>query len=66
METLFILIPLSILLVILIGALLVWAIRSGQYDDLERPRHEMFLDDDDGPSPAERKGGNGNGNDSAN
>jgi len=55
METLFILIPLSILLVGLIAALLIWAVRSGQYDDLERPRHEIFLDDDEQPPPGKEQ-----------
>ncbi|MBI2994375.1 MAG: cbb3-type cytochrome oxidase assembly protein CcoS [Gammaproteobacteria bacterium] len=53
METLFILIPLSILFVGGIAALLLWAIRSGQYDDMERPRHEIFLDDDDRAAPGQ-------------
>ena len=47
MESLFILIPLSLLFIGLIAGVLIWAIRSGQYDDLERPRHEILLDDDE-------------------
>jgi cbb3-type cytochrome oxidase maturation protein len=47
MEILFLLIPLSVLLVSGIGFILFWAIRSGQYDDLEGPRHQILLDDDD-------------------
>ena len=47
MESLFILIPLSLLFTGLIAGILIWAIRSGQYDDLERPRHEILLDDDE-------------------
>lgn len=53
MESLFILIPLSILFIGLIAGILVWAIRSGQYDDLERPRHEIFFEDDE-PGPSGR------------
>jgi cbb3-type cytochrome oxidase maturation protein len=35
MESLFLLIPLSVVLVLLIGAVLAWAVLSGQFDDLE-------------------------------
>lgn len=46
METLFLLIPLSLVLVVAIAWVLWWAVRSGQYDDLERPAHSVLLDDD--------------------
>lgn len=47
MEVLFILVPLSIVFVLLIGMILIWAVRSGQYDDMERARYQILLDDDD-------------------
>ena len=50
MESLYLLIPLSILLVFLIGLLFWWATRAGQFDDLEGPAHRILLDDD---SPAQ-------------
>lgn len=46
METLFLLIPLSLVLVVAIAWGLWWALRSGQYDDLERPAQSVLLDDD--------------------
>ena len=48
MEIIYLLIPVSLLLVgaILLGFL--WAARSGQFDDLERRGHDI-LHDDDGP-----------------
>ena len=46
MEIIFLLIPLSLLLIGLIVALLFWAIRSGQYEDLEGPAHRVLMDDD--------------------
>ena len=52
MEVLFFLIPLSLIFIGLIGAVLYWAIESGQYDDLEKPGHEILLDDDGAPSEA--------------
>ena len=46
METLYLLIPLSVVLVFLIGAVFWWGISHGQFDDLERPGKQI-LDDDD-------------------
>ncbi len=46
MEVLYLLIPLSLLLVGLIVWLFLWAIRSGQFDDLEGPAHRILMDDD--------------------
>ena len=46
MESLYLLIPLSIVLVFVIGALFWWSTRSGQFDDLEGPAHRILLDDD--------------------
>ena len=49
MEVLYLLIPLSLLLVALIVWIFLWAIRSGQFDDLEGPAHRILMDDDDTP-----------------
>ncbi len=46
MEVLMLLIPLSVVLVLLIGALFWWSVRSGQFDDLEGPAHRIIADDD--------------------
>ena len=53
MEILFLLIPVSLLFVALIALVLNWAVRSGQYEDMEKPRHDILLDDDDRPPPRE-------------
>ncbi|ANJ00045.1 cytochrome oxidase maturation protein, cbb3-type [Polynucleobacter wuianus] len=50
MESLFILIPLSLLLVGLLAWILHWSVKSGQFDDLNGPG-ESILMDDDLPSP---------------
>ena len=50
MDILYLLIPLSVVLVFLIGAVFWWSLKSGQFDDLEGPAHRI-LDDED-----ERKG----------
>ena len=49
MDILYVLIPMSVVLVILIVAAFLWAIRSGQFDDLEGPAHRILLDDDERP-----------------
>lgn len=46
MEILYLLIPLSVVLVFVIGAAFWWSLRSGQYDDLEGPGHRVLMDDD--------------------
>ncbi len=46
MEILFLLIPISLILIGLIVLALLWAIKSGQFDDLEGPAHEVLMDDD--------------------
>jgi cbb3-type cytochrome oxidase maturation protein len=46
MESLYLLVPLSVALVFLIGALFWRALQGGQFDDLERPAHDILADDD--------------------
>lgn len=48
MDILYLLIPLSVVLVFLIGVLFWWALRSGQFDDLEGPAHRVLDDDEPG------------------
>lgn len=51
MESLYILIPLSVVLVGGVLWLLWWSVGSGQFDDLEGPGHRILMDDDR-PRPA--------------
>ena len=46
MEIMFLLIPLSVILVFLIGIAFWWSLRSGQYDDLEGPGYRVLMDKD--------------------
>lgn len=57
MEILYLLIPLSVVLVFLIGLVFWWSLRSGQYDDLEGPGYRVLMDDDrpDSSGPPERR-----------
>jgi cbb3-type cytochrome oxidase maturation protein len=46
MEIIYLLIPISLLLLGLIVWILLWAVRDGQYDDLEGPAHQILMDED--------------------
>lgn len=46
MESLYLLIPLSVVLVFAIGAAFWWSVRSGQFDDMEGPAYRVLMDDD--------------------
>lgn len=46
MDILVLLIPLSVVLVLMIGAGFWWSVKSGQFDDLEGPAHRILADDD--------------------
>ena len=46
LDILFLLIPLSIVLVFLIGGVFWWSVHNGQFDDLEGPAHRILQDDD--------------------
>ena len=54
MDILYLLIPLSVVLVFAIGAVFWYALRSGQFDDLEGPGFEVLLDDDRPADKAEK------------
>jgi cbb3-type cytochrome oxidase maturation protein len=47
MDIIYILIPLSILLIGVAISVLFWAIKSGQFDDMDSPAHRILFDDDD-------------------
>jgi cbb3-type cytochrome oxidase maturation protein len=45
MDILFLLVPLSVVLVFAIMAVFAWALRSGQFDDIEREGQRILLTD---------------------
>ncbi|MDH5353002.1 MAG: cbb3-type cytochrome oxidase assembly protein CcoS [Gammaproteobacteria bacterium] len=55
MEILYLLIPLSIVLLGLIVWVFMWAIGSGQFDDLEGPAHRILMDEEAPLRIAEKK-----------
>lgn len=46
MDILYLLIPLSLVLVFVIGAIFWWSLKSGQFEDLEGPGYQVLMDDD--------------------
>jgi cbb3-type cytochrome oxidase maturation protein len=46
MEILYLLIPLSVVLVFMIGVLFWWSMKNGQFEDLEGPAYRILQDDD--------------------
>jgi cbb3-type cytochrome oxidase maturation protein len=51
MSMLYVLIPLALMLLAVAVWALIWAIRSGQFDDLESHGWSVVLDDDQRPPP---------------
>jgi cbb3-type cytochrome oxidase maturation protein len=47
MEIIFLLIIVSLVFVAILAGVLFWAVRSGQFDDLEGHGHQILMDDDD-------------------
>ena len=59
MNILYLLIPLGLILVGLAVAAFFWAVRSGQFDDLETPAMSVVMDDDTAPASEIRRRANG-------
>ncbi len=51
MNVVYLLIPLALMLLGIAVWALIWAIRSGQYEDLESQGWSVVLDDDEKPPP---------------
>ena len=49
MEILYLLIPLSLVIVFILGVVFWWSLKNGQFDDMEGPAYRILMDDD---SPA--------------
>lgn len=49
MESLYLLIPVSVVLVFAIAWVFWWSVRSGQFDDLEGPGFKILMENDDRP-----------------
>ena len=46
MEIIYVLIPVSLVLIVVIVYAFFWAVQSDQFEDMEGPRHQILMDDD--------------------
>ena len=46
METLYLLVPLSLMLVLAVVVVLWWAVQDGQFEDMEGADYAILMDDD--------------------
>ena len=64
MEVVYLLVPVSVVLVFGIAVAFWWSVKSGQFDDLEGPGFKVLMDDDEAAqgriaeSTPEKKQGN--------
>ena len=54
MEILYLLVPLAVLLAGVIVWGFFWSVKSGQFDDLEGPAHQIIMDDDKATKPSSK------------
>jgi cbb3-type cytochrome oxidase maturation protein len=54
MDILYLLIPLAVVIMMVAVAAFIWAVKNGQYEDLEGPAHRILMDDDDPRIPGAR------------
>lgn len=57
MDSLYLLIPLSIVLVLAVGGLLAWSVLSGQFDDLDSEGRRILDEDEKSRDDASRHRG---------
>lgn len=54
MNSLYLLIPIALLVTAGIIAVLIWAVNSGQYDDLDKDGWRVLMDEEQADAPAEK------------
>lgn len=52
MGALYLMIPVSLILGVIVLVIFLWASKTGEFDDIEGPKYRM-LDDDDEDEPAD-------------
>ena len=52
METIFVLLPLALLIAAIAVGLFIWAAKTGQFDDLDTPAVRILFDDEEPRRPA--------------
>ena len=56
MKILYLLIPLGFLVMGIALWAIIWAVKNGQFEDLEGPAHRILMDDDDPMVPGYKDG----------
>ncbi|MDH5393822.1 MAG: cbb3-type cytochrome oxidase assembly protein CcoS [Gammaproteobacteria bacterium] len=56
MKILYLLIPLGFMVMGIALWAIIWAVKNGQFEDLEGPAHRILMDDDDPMVPGFDKG----------
>jgi cbb3-type cytochrome oxidase maturation protein len=51
MNIIYLLIIISLVFIAVIFCVFFWAVRSGQFDNLDKPSHQILMDDDDVNKP---------------
>lgn len=49
MDSLYVLIPVTVILLVVALAIYLWAVNSGQFDDLDKAAHSILFEDEDKP-----------------
>jgi cbb3-type cytochrome oxidase maturation protein len=52
METIYVLLPVALMIAAIAVGLFIWAAKSGQFDDLDTPAVRILFDDDEPSRPA--------------
>jgi cbb3-type cytochrome oxidase maturation protein len=52
MDILFLLVPMSVVLALLVIGVFAWALNGGQFDDIESEGARILIDSDQAPRPA--------------
>ena len=55
MNILLLLVPLALMLLVVAILAFAWAVRGGQFEDLETPALSILADDEDAPPPPQDK-----------
>ncbi|GAB3376682.1 hypothetical protein GCM10027431_31810 [Lysobacter rhizosphaerae] len=55
MNILLLLVPLSLMLLLLAIGAFVWAVKRGQFDDLDTPGIDILVDDDEPPASGQEE-----------
>lgn len=56
MDILYLLIPIALVILGIAVWAFMWAVRSGQYEDMEGPAHRILMDDDEVSTLEEESG----------